>query len=55
MKFSSFPSWKSAVLERLAMKAYSFAITNSLSCRPRGPCEICMGDDLRTKRVHKSA
>jgi hypothetical protein len=25
MKFSSFPSWKSAVLECLAMKVYSFA------------------------------
>jgi hypothetical protein len=54
MKFSSFPSWKSAVLERLAMKAYSFAITNSPTCRPRGPYEICMGDDLRREGVHKS-
>jgi len=54
MKFSSFLSWKSAVLESLAMKAYSFASTNSSFLCPRGPYEICIGDDLRREGVHKS-
>jgi len=55
MKFSSFPSWKSAVLERLAMKSYSFARPNSPAWGPiRYSDEIPMGDDLRREGVHKS-
>jgi len=55
MKFSSFPSWKSAVLECLAMKAYSFARPNNPAWGPiRCSDEIRMEDDLRREGLHKS-
>jgi len=55
MKFSSFLIRKSAVLEGLAMKAYSSARPNKPAWDPiRYSDEIRMGDDLRREEVHKS-